>query len=152
MLETVMPVLITLKDVLMPVLIMHGPEIVVAITTLIYARDWKKLRDFAEEKSLEVAEEALSNEEKRETVTNAVYKALPKKFKVFPFNVFINETTIRKVVNHVYVTQVKPQRDLEGKNVSVQHLAQEVECLRHEVCKAPQPRDAKGRFKKAEEN
>lgn len=149
--EYMLPVLEILKAIAVPILINHGPEIVMAIGAIIYARDWKKLKDLAEEKSLDIADEMLSNAEKREKVASIVWEAVPKKFKVFPFNVIVNENTIRKMINSVYVTQVKPLRDLEGKNVSVNALAHEVESLKEELRKPPQPRDAKGRFIRVEE-
>lgn len=150
--EYILPVLEILKAIVVPILINHGPEIVMAVGAIIYARDWKKIRDLVEEKSLDIADEVLSNSEKREKVVSIVWAALPKKFKVFPFNVVINENTIRKMVNSIYVTQVKPLRDLEGKNVSVNTLAQEVESIKEELRKPSQPRDAKGRFIKIEES
>lgn len=149
--EYMLPVLEILKAIAVPILINHGPEIVMAVGAIIYARDWKKLRDLAEEKSLDIADEMLSNAEKREQVVSAVWTALPRKFKVFPMNVFINENTIRKMINVVYVTQVKPLRDLEGKNISVNTLAHEVDQIKKELEKPAQPRDAKGRFIKIEE-
>lgn len=143
-------ILKNIADLVLPILIQQGPEIFAGITALLYTRDWQHLKKVAEEESLKLAESALTSEEKLNATIEAVYNALPRKMKVFPVSLFVNPETIKNLVNLVYVTRVKPKRDVEGSNPSAKQLLQEIETIK-EVVKKTQPRDEKGRFKKADE-
>ena len=76
-------------------------------------------------------------------VIDAVMAVLPKKMKVFPASLFINKQTVQNLVNLVYVTRVKPKRDIEKTQV----LSDET----GETQKKERLRDNKGRFIKETE-
>ncbi len=143
---SVLEIIKVVGDVSIPFLVQFGPEILVGAAALVYNRDWLKLKNLAEEKSLELADSIMTNEEKLNAVISAVWLALPKKMKVFPMTMFVNEATIKHLVNMVYVTRVKPQRDVEGSNPSARDLANEITRVSEEVKKANRKRDAQGRF------
>jgi len=143
-------VLQTLSDILVPLLIQNTPEILAGLTALWYTNDWKKIKNLAEEHCLNFAESAMNNEEKLNAAIDAVYNALPRKFKIFPASLFVNTETIKNLVNLVYVTRVKPKRDIEGNNLSSKQIAVELTEIKEKIKRLPL-RDSKGRFVKADE-
>lgn len=86
-------------------------ELGVAVFAAFSLKDWGKLKDVIESKALEIAEETLSKEDKRNAVIDYAYNLVPLKLKMW-----VNKSTIGYLVDWVYQNRVQPRIKREQEN------------------------------------